>query len=123
MSTIIPGATTAAYGGYSTAMPAYGGYSTAAYPTTGYSTGYAAPMTSMSYGTSMPMSYGGYGAPTDSALVKTQLDDATKVLETQYGVQDQMLEAEKKRMLSVMTMQYEQQYTQQKLSIEQAYKQ
>merc|ERR1719484_326979 len=34
-----------------------------------------------------------------------------------------MLEAEKKKMLTTMTMQYEQQYTQQKLMIEQTYKQ
>merc|ERR1719484_517616 len=50
------------------------------------------------YGTAMPAygatpTYGGYGAhaPMDASTVQTQLDDATSVLTTQFGVQEKML--------------------------------
>merc|ERR1712182_155496 len=88
MSTIIPGTT------YGTAMPTYG----------------------TSYG-----GYGGYGtAAMDASTVETQLKDAQGALSTQYGVQEKMLshqkeaqlsmlEAEKTRAITQLTMQYEMQ--------------
>merc|ERR1719262_743915 len=100
-------------------MPTYGASYGASYgtPTASYAmptASYAMPTASYGTGYSMPMSmptqsyggYGGYGAPA--------LDE--KVVET-------MLAAEKDRALQVMSTQYTQQYTQQKLAIEQAYKQ
>merc|ERR1712118_418622 len=51
-------------------------------------------------------------------LVNDQLADAKKVLTSQYDVQ-----TEKERAIKTMSMQYEQQYTQQKLAIEQTHKQ
>merc|ERR1719163_633603 len=104
----------ASYGGYATAMPTYGAAS--------YGTAMPA------YGTAMPAygatpTYGGYGAhaPMDASTVQTQLDDATSVLTTQFGVQEKMLthqheaqlkmlEAEKNRAIAQMTTQYDQQY-------------
>merc|ERR1719213_626552 len=67
-------------------------------------------------------------------LVNDQLADAKKVLKSQYDVQTEMLNhqqkaqldillKEKDRAIKTMSMQYEQQYTQQKLMIEQTHKQ
>merc|ERR1712216_916507 len=97
-------------------------------PTASYGMSYPTP------GYSAPMSYGGYsgyGQPAmDEEVVKTQLADAQKVLKTQYGVQTEMMShqykaqvdilmKEKERAVKMMTSQYEQQFTQQKLAIEQ----
>merc|ERR1711869_170779 len=109
MGTVIPGTTYGGYAGYGTAMPTYG----TAMPS--YGTTYATP----TYG-----GYGGYGtAAMDASTVETQLKDAQGVLSTQYGVQEKMLthqkeaqlsmlEAEKTRSITQLTMQYEMQYKQ-----------
>merc|ERR1719240_1990673 len=107
---MIPGATTS-YGASYGAMPTYGA---------SYGTGYSMPMTT---GYSAPMSYGGYsgyGQPAmDEGVVNQQLEDAKKVLSTQYKVQTDMmthqytaqlnvLEAQKNRQVQtdMMTHQY-----------------
>merc|ERR1719316_938113 len=112
MSTIIG---TTGYASYGTAMPTYGAAS--------YGT--AMPAYGASYGaTPMYGGYGGYGGahPMDVATVETQKTDAMNVLSSQFGVQEKMLAAEKDRAIAQMTTQYDQQYMQQKLAIEQAYK-
>ena len=140
MSAVVPG--TATYGGYASygaAMPTYGAasYGTAM-PTYGAASyGTAMPAYGASYGATPMMGgygggYGGYGGahPMDVATVETQKTDAMGVLSTQFGVQEKMLdhqhetqikvlEAEQTRAIAQMTSQYEQQYMQQKLAIEQ----
>ena len=104
----------------------YGGYS-------GYSTGYPMSYGTTSYAPTAYGGYGGYGQAMSEDVVNDQLKDAQKVLKSQYDVQTEMLNhqqkaqldillKEKDRAIKTMSMQYEQQYTQQKLAIEQAHK-